>query len=179
VSGSGGDSPGRLGEWAAPQGVALSPALPFGRLRPADATAAAAHWGLLSAGRAFLAWDREVDKAAIGPVWLPHARGTRVVADALLYGESGRHFDPLRAWVIRPNHVHVRRRPKTSLAVITSCLQGSTARQAKPILGRTGEAFRQDELFDDGVRDEVELDRMVRYVEYNPVGAGLAANPRA
>ena len=43
----------------------------------------------LSGGRAFLAWDREVDKAAFGPVWLQDARVARVVADALLYGESG------------------------------------------------------------------------------------------
>jgi hypothetical protein len=28
------------------------------------------------------------------------------------------------------------------------------------------------------VRDEAELDRIVHYVEYNPVSAGLAANPR-
>jgi len=28
-----------------------------------------------------------------------------------------------------------------------------------------------------GVRDEVELDRIVRYVEQNPVSAGLATNP--
>ena len=57
-------------------------------------------------------------------------------------------------------------------------LKGSTARQANLILGRTGEAFWQDESFDHRVRDEVELDRIVRYVEHNPVSAGLAANPR-
>jgi len=37
----------------------------------------------------------------------------------------------------------------------------------------------QDGSFDHRVRDEVELDRIARYVEYNPVSAGLAANPRA
>jgi hypothetical protein len=35
-----------------------------------------------------------------------------------------------------------------------------------------------DESFDHRVRDEAELDRIVHYVEYNPVNAGLAANPR-
>jgi hypothetical protein len=82
-------------------------------------------------GRAFLALDREVDKAAFGPVWLRHARVARVVAGALLYGESGRHFYPLRAWVIMPNHVHVVLRPKTSLPVITRWLKGSS--REKPI----------------------------------------------
>ena len=38
----------------------------------------------VSAGRAFLAWDREVDQAVFGPVWLPDARIARVVAEALL-----------------------------------------------------------------------------------------------
>jgi REP element-mobilizing transposase RayT len=57
-------------------------------------------------------------------------------------------------------------------------LKGSTARQPNLILGRTGEAFWQDEFFDHRVRDEAELDRIAHYVEHNPVSAGLAANPR-
>jgi len=131
----------------------------------------------LSPGRSFVALDREVDKAAFGPVWLRDARVARVVADALLYGESGRNFYQLRAWVIMPNHVHVVLRPKTPLAVITRWLKGSTARKANLILERTGEAFWQDESFDRRVRDDVELGRIVRYVEHNPVSAGLAENP--
>ena len=130
----------------------------------------------LSAGRAFLAVDREADKAAFGPVWLRDARIAAVVADALRYGEKERHFYLLRAWVIMPNHVHVLLLPKTALPVITRWLKGSTARKANLILSRTGEAFRQDESFDHRVRDEEELDRLVRYVEDNPVTAGLVAN---
>jgi putative DNA methylase len=118
-----------------------------------------------------------MDKAAFGPVWLSDAQVAHVVAHTLLYGESGRHFYQLRAWVIMPNHVHALLRPKTSLPVITRWLKGSTARKANLILGRTGEAFWQDESFDHRVRDESELDRIVRYVEYNPVSAGLAENP--
>jgi hypothetical protein len=132
-----------------------------------------------SAGRAFLALDREVDKAAFGPIWLRDARVAGVVADALLYGERGRQFYEPRAWVIMPNHVHALLRPKTSLPVITRWLKGSTARQANLIPGRTGKAFWQDESFDHRVRDEAELDRIVRYVEYNPVNAGPATHPRA
>jgi hypothetical protein len=128
----------------------------------------------LSAGRAFLVLDREVDKAAFGPVWLRDARVASVVANALLYGEHGRNFYQLRAWVIMPNHVHVLLLPKTSLPVLTRWLKGSTARPTNLILGRTGKAFWQDESFDHGVRDEVELDRIAHYVEYNPVSAGLA-----
>jgi putative transposase len=132
----------------------------------------------LSAGRAFLVLDREVDKAASGPVWLQDAQIASMVADALLYGESGRRFYQLRAWAIMPNHVHVLL-PKTSLPVITRWLKGSTARQANVMLGRTGKTFWQDESFHHRVRDEAELDRLVHYVEYNPLSGGLAANPRA
>jgi putative transposase len=133
---------------------------------------------ILSAGRAFVASDCEVDKAAFGPVWLRDDRIARIVADSLLHGERGRGFYQLRAWVIMPNHVHAVLRPKTPLAVITRWLKGSTARQANLILGRTGEAFWQDESFDHRVRDEAELERIVRYVEQNPVSAGLAAEAR-
>ena len=41
----------------------------------------------------------------------------------------------------------------------------ATARQANLILGRTGEAFWQDESFDHRVCDEAELDRIARYVD--------------
>jgi len=130
-----------------------------------------------NAGRAFLALDREADRAAFGPVWLQDARVARLVADSLLRGARDRQFYVLRAWVIMPNHVHVVLQPKTSLPVITRWLKGSTARKANLLLGRTGETFWQDESFDHGVRDEAELERIVGYVEHNPVSAGLAASP--
>jgi putative DNA methylase len=130
-----------------------------------------------SAGRTFLALDREADKAAYGPVWLLDARVAGMVADALRYGEAERDFYHLPAWVIMPNHVHVVLQPKTSLPVITRWLKGSTARKANLMLGRTGTAFWQDESFDHRVRDEAEFDRIVHYVERNPVCAGLVANP--
>jgi REP element-mobilizing transposase RayT len=129
-----------------------------------------------SAGRTFLAFDREADRAAFGPVWLQDARVAALVADALRYGETERHFDLLPAWVIMPNHVHAVLQPKTPLPVITRWLKGSTARKANLILGRTGTAFWQDESFDHRVRDEAELDRIIRYIEQNPVSAGLVAN---
>ena len=63
--------------------------------------------------------------------------------------------------------------------MITRWLKGSVVRQANLILGRTGKAFWQGESFDHRVRDEVGLDRIAHYVEYNPVSAGLATSPRA
>jgi len=58
-------------------------------------------------------------------------------------------------------------------------LKGYTARQANRMLGRTGEAFWQPESYDHWVRSEQEWGRIVRYIENNPVGAGLASRPEA
>jgi REP element-mobilizing transposase RayT len=147
------------------------------RIQPLKRLAGASTCPTLSAGRAFVALDREMDRAAFGPVWLRDASVAQAVAHALLHGGSDRHFYQLRAWVIMPNHVHVLLRPKTALPVITRWLKGSTARQANLILGRTGQTFWQDESFDHRVRDEEELTQIARYVEYNPVSAGLAVSP--
>ena len=48
-----------------------------------------------------------------------------------------------------------------------------TARQANVILGRTGQPFWQDESYDRWVRGPSELEKIVRYIERNPVSAGL------
>jgi REP element-mobilizing transposase RayT len=65
--------------------------------------------------------------------------------------------------------------PRTDLAVITRWLKGSTARKANQILGKTGQPFWQDESYDHWIRNDIELQRIVRYVEHNPVTAGLVS----
>ena len=42
----------------------------------------------------------------------------------------------------------------------------------------TGEPFWQDETFDHWVRDEWSYRRIVRYIEWNPVKAGLVSEPQ-
>jgi hypothetical protein len=44
-------------------------------------------------------------------------------------------------------------------------------------LGITGQPFWQDESYDRVVRDEAEFGRIMRYIEMNPVTAGMAATP--
>jgi REP element-mobilizing transposase RayT len=131
-----------------------------------------------STGQAFVALDRIADRALFGPVWLKDSRVAGMVAASLLHGDQARGMYHLRAWVIMANHVHLVLRPKVELAAITRWLKGSTARKANLILGRTGQPFWQDESFDHRVRKEAELERIVRYVEQNPVAAGLVANSR-
>ena len=45
------------------------------------------------------------------------------------------------------------------------------------MLGLTGQPFWQDESYDRLVRDEKEFERIVHYIEWNPVTAGLATTP--
>ena len=56
-------------------------------------------------------------------------------------------------------------------------LKRFTAREANRMLGRTGQAFWQEESYDRLVRDETEFRRITRYIEMNPVNAGLAVSP--
>ena len=56
-------------------------------------------------------------------------------------------------------------------------LKGVTAREANQILQRTGKPFWQDESFDHWVRSEVEFTEIRKYIEHNPVTAGLVERP--
>jgi putative transposase len=56
---------------------------------------------------------------------------------------------------------------------VTRAVKKTSAKQANLILGRAGHPFWQDESYDHWVRDEREFDRIVGYIEWNPVRAGL------
>jgi len=79
----------------------------------------------------------------------------------------------LQSWVLMANHVHILIHPKANLSRITKAIKGFSARQANTILGRTGQPFWQDESYDHWVRGAEEEARIVRYIEENPVVAGL------
>jgi putative transposase len=126
-----------------------------------------------SAGKAFAATDRELDLAATGPRWLQDERVAQCVVEALRYGERRLGLYQLRAWVLMINHVHILIYPQTELSKITKAIKNFSARQANAILSRTGQPFWQDESYDHWVRTREELERIVRYIEWNPVRAGL------
>jgi putative transposase len=126
------------------------------------------------AGQAFADWDRELGKAIRGPIWLSDTRLAQLVSDAIVYGAESRKLYDLHAWVVMANHVHVVIVPRVPVPEITRWLKGSTAREANKILGRAGQPFWRDESFDHRVRD---LEQVVRYVENNPVAAGLVSRP--
>jgi putative transposase len=79
----------------------------------------------------------------------------------------------LFAWVVMSNHVHVLLTPRRPLADVTRAVKKTSAKQANQLLGRTGHPFWQDESYDHWVRDAREFDRILGYIEWNPVRAGL------
>jgi putative transposase len=68
-------------------------------------------------------------------------------------------------------------KPRVEISKTMQSLKRFTARQCNLILGLTGQPFWQDESHDRLVRNDTEFQRIVRYIEMNPVRAGLAAIP--
>ncbi len=100
---------------------------------------------------------------------------------AALVQENLLHFDGTRyrllAWVVMPNHVHALIEiSQTPLAEILHGWKSYTGKAANRLLKRTGD-FWQPEYFDRYIRDEEHLAKAVRYIENNPVKAGLAKSP--
>jgi putative transposase len=75
------------------------------------------------------------------------------------------------------NHVHLLVTPLVSPSKLLQSIKGYAARAANKLLERTGEPFWQTESYDHWIRDESEFDRIRRYIENNPVRAGLVAKP--
>jgi REP element-mobilizing transposase RayT len=127
-------------------------------------------------GHAFAAEDRALAQGH-GWLWLNDTRVARRVVEAIRNGECGKGFYELQAWVVMPYHVHMLILPHVALPQITHWIKGRTAREGNLLLGRTGEPFWQDESYDHWVRNEREFHRIVKYIEWNPVSAGLVTKP--
>jgi REP element-mobilizing transposase RayT len=127
--------------------------------------------------RFFDIWDDALDKFRTDANFLAEPRVADLIAESLHY-RDGKVYD-LLAFTILPNHQHLVFMPLEegngkyySLSKIMHSLKRHTAREANLILGREGE-FWQHENYDRYIRDEAELERIVKYVLYNPVKAGL------
>ncbi len=129
------------------------------------------------AGKAFAGMDRFLDQATVGPAWLRRDAVAQIVIGGLHYSaENLRQFD-LHAYVVMPNHVHMLVSPCVPAPKFMHSLKGFTARQSNQLLGRTGQPFWQHESYDHWVRDDEQFHRIARYIEENPVRAGLVAKP--
>lgn len=106
----------------------------------------------LSGGKAFVWMDHYLDTTRNRPMYLHPPEVAQIIVDCLKRGVELGHYE-LRAYVIMANHVHVLWLPKVAPARLLQSLKGLTAR----------------------VRDSRELERIVGYIESNPVKAGLVA----
>ena len=142
----------------------------------------------------FLKFEKMLDKAQNGPLWLKDERIAKEVAESLHY-RDGKVYR-LDAHCIMANHVHVvftplaiqstkidavdlqDNTPQTNslcyntLSSIMQSLKGYTARKANQLLGRRG-TFWHHESYDHVVRNASEWQRIITYVLNNPVKAGL------
>jgi putative DNA methylase len=123
--------------------------------------------------------DRILDDGLTGPRFLGTTEIANMVVDAIRYRDFEMGHYRLRAFVAMPNHVHVLMTPLVDGSKVMQSIKRFTAREANRIPGRTGAPFWQDENYDRLVRDEAEFNRIARYIEWNPVKAGLAARPEA
>ena len=129
------------------------------------------------AGRQFLRADRFLDKAGFGPLWLNKAEIAGEVESCILRGARELGQYTVFAYVIMPNHVHLLIEPRLSLRRITAGIKGTSAYRANRLLRRIGQPFWQSESFDHWVRTPTEGEKISRYIEDNPVKAGLATSP--
>jgi len=121
-------------------------------------------------GHRFAAEDRALAHGR-GPRWLEDTRVAAKLVEILQAGDRQNLYE-LCAWVIMPNHVHILILPISDPQEITHIIKGRSAREANVILGRTG-PFWQHESYDHFVRSRKEFDRVVHYIEENPVSAGF------
>ena len=127
--------------------------------------------------------------------WLDHFAASRVLEQpefAQIVVNSMRHFAEERydlyAFVVMPSHFHWLFKPRTDWTItlnddgrsprerITYSLNRFTSNQCNKLSGTKG-TFWQNESYDHWVRDADELERIIRYIEENPVKAGLTKLP--
>jgi putative transposase len=92
------------------------------------------------------------------------------------YAERSLQFYDLHAWVIMSNHVHLLVSPRVTPSRFLQSVKGYTAREANRILQRIGQTFWQSESYDRWIRSPEEFRRVQKYIEQNPVCAGLVVH---
>ncbi|HUS10256.1 MAG TPA: transposase [Pyrinomonadaceae bacterium] len=119
--------------------------------------------------------ERYLDQG-YGDAFLKVPEVVRMVQNALLKFDGVRY--QLFSWVVMPNHVHclMTRFEENELSDILHSIKSFTAHEANNLLGRQGQ-FWIEEYFDRYIRNEEHFERTVKYIENNPVKAGLCLEP--
>ncbi|MGB7068590.1 MAG: AMP-binding protein [Pyrinomonadaceae bacterium] len=119
--------------------------------------------------------EEHLDKG-IGECILNLANIAEIVKVAIL-NENAKSCN-LIAWVIMPNHVHLLLRPLEghSLSGIMKSIKSVSSHKINRALGRKGPVWQPD-YFDRYIRDADHFVKTFRYIERNPVKAGLCSSP--
>jgi hypothetical protein len=139
----------------------LCGSLPVGRQFPRE--------GMIH-GEAFVAMDRLLDNARFGPRSLEPPEVALPVRGCIRH--CAQADCDRRAWVIMPNHVHLLFTPHITVSALMRRLKGYGARQANPLLGRTGQPFWQNESYDHLVRDGEGFRRIEEFPWSGAAGRG-------
>lgn len=131
--------------------------------------------------RYFEKFDSFLDAQQAGNSWLADPSIAAVIAEAIHF-RDGKRYD-LVCYCIMPNHVHlvleifekhkngkIDRMPY--LTRVLQSLKSYSATTSNVLLRREGQ-FWQRENYDHVIRNNQELERIIRYVIFNPVSAGL------
>jgi REP element-mobilizing transposase RayT len=119
--------------------------------------------------------ERYLDQG-YGAAFLKDTEVAKIVQDSLLKFDGGRYN--LFSWVVMPNHTHslLTRYDDWELEQLMHSHKSYTAHEANKLLKRTGQ-FWMDEYFDRYMRNAEHFQNTVRYIENNPVKAGLCKKP--
>jgi putative transposase len=128
-------------------------------------------------GKKFVALDAALDSVSHGPTWLSQPAIALCVCDSLHFGSDELQHYQLDSYVVMSNHVHALITPSLLVPRIMNSIKTVTAAAANKILCRTGMRCWQSESFDHWCHDEIEFHNIRRYIENNPVKAGLVAKP--
>ena len=112
-----------------------------------------------------------------GAAFLKIHRVAEMAQDVLL-GYDGKRYR-LSAWTVMPNHLHflATRFEQETLAEIMQSLKSLTSHKANKALRRSGQFWMPD-YFDRYIRNGEHFAKTVRYIEHNPVKAGLCKRPQ-
>lgn len=120
--------------------------------------------------------ERYLD-AGHGSCMLRELSRREIVGNAIRFYHGYKYT--LHAYVVMPNHVHVlfTPHPGISVANIIGPLKSFMARELNRKFGGSGAVWQPD-YFDRWIRNEEHLERVRKYIEWNPVKAGLCFDPK-
>lgn len=113
-----------------------------------------------------------------GACWMRDERIADLVQNSLWHDREIKYT--LDAWCVMPNHVHALITLTDpylyDLENITQGWKSTSAHRANKLLGRRGR-FWMPESFDRYIRNDEHFSTVTRYIENNPVKAGLCQRP--